>query len=306
MTKYTVDYIPKRSNSQQTNSEGNEIPESNDPLDFMSPVPQEEKDETKLEKILTLNKEENGVKEKVAEVIIDIDGVAKITYPERYNRADISDISDILEYIKHANSYYRQNEYNTSEYDEDYAKDGRDDYTAIFSMALNAIVSKNCVVPDVLYCPKPINTLEGESIVENFTATKNNETITNFQRRISRHIFESVDKVRKSRNKSRFIFVPYRIEICNNKREYAHELLLAFDTSKQQGENGYVKYFDSSHFTQTVPGNKITTFFPNPPFPESFGIKENNSISNDLINKDEVFQKEEGSMSCTYWLKLLC
>lgn len=85
------------------------------------------------------------------------------------------------------------------------------------------------------------------------------------------------------------------------KREYVHELLLVFDTSKQQGENGYVKYFDSSHFTQTVPERIITTFFPDPPFPESFGIKENNSISNDLINKGEVFQKEEGSMSCSYW-----
>lgn len=227
MTKYAVDYIPKRSNSQQTNSEGNKIPESNDPLDFMSPVPQEEKDETKLEKILTLNKEENGVEEKVAEVTIDIDGFAKITYPERYNRADISDISDILEYIKHANSSYRQNEYNTSEYDEDYAKDGRDDYTTIFSMALNAIASKNGVVSDVLYCPKPINTLEGESIVENGTTTKNNETIMKFQQRISRHIFESVDKVRESRNKSRFIFVPYRIEICNNKKRICTRIIIS-------------------------------------------------------------------------------
>ena len=168
MTKYTVDYIPKRSNSQQTNSEGNKIPESNDPFDFISPVPQEEKDETKLEKILTLNKKENGIKEKVAEVTIDIDGVAKITYPERCNRADI------LEYIKHANSSCRQQKNVALKYDENYAKDGRDDYTAIFSMALNAIVSKNCVVPDVLYYPKPINTLDGESIVENGTTTKNN------------------------------------------------------------------------------------------------------------------------------------
>ena len=78
MLKYTIDYNPKKNNSQQTNSEGNEIPESNDPLDFMSPVPQEEKDETKLERILTLNKEENGVKEKVAEVTIDVGGFAKI------------------------------------------------------------------------------------------------------------------------------------------------------------------------------------------------------------------------------------
>ena len=131
-------------------------------------IPQEEKDETKLEKILTLNKKENGVKEKVAEVTIDIDGVAKITYPERYNRADI------LEYIKHANSSCRQQKNVALKYDENYAKDGRDDYTAIFSMALNAIVSKNCVVPDVLYYPKPINTLDGESIVENGTTTKNN------------------------------------------------------------------------------------------------------------------------------------
>lgn len=284
MTKYTVDYIPKRSNSQQTNSEGNKIPESNDPLDFMSPVPQEEKDETKLEKILTLNKEENGVEEKVAEVTIDIDGFAKITYPERYNRADISDISDILEYIKHANSSYRQNEYNTSEYDEDYAKDGRDDYTVIFSMAINAIASKNGVVSDVLYCPEPRETLDGEGRMDN-------NSRKNFQKRISEHIFESVGNIRESENenKPKFIFVPYKIGIYGEKGIQIHELLLVFDTSKQKGENGYVKYFDSLHFTQTVPGNEITTFFHNPPFPKSFGINKDS-----LINKDEVFQKEEG------------
>ena len=214
MTKYTVDYIPKRSNSQQTNSEGNKIPESNDPFDFISPVPQEEKDETKLEKILTLNKKENGVKEKVVEVTIDIDGVVKITYPERYNRADI------LEYIKHANSSYRQNEYNTSEYDEDYAKDGRDDYTAIFSMALNAIVSKNCVVPDVLYCPEPRETLDGEGKTDNGSRK-------NFQQRISRHIFESIGKIKENENKPKFIFVPYKMVYIWRERNTSTRIIIS-------------------------------------------------------------------------------
>ena len=211
MTKYTVDYIPKRSNSQQTNSEGNEIPESDDPFDFMSPVPQEEKDETKLEKILILNKEENGVKEKIAEVTIDIDGFAKITYPERYNRADI------LEYIKHANSSCRQQKNVALKYDENYAKDDRDDYTAIFSMALNAIVSKNCVVPDVLYCPEPKETLDGESRMDN-------NSRKNFQQRISRHIFESIGKIRESENenKPKFIFIPHKIGIYMARKEYKH------------------------------------------------------------------------------------
>lgn len=49
---------------------------------------------------------------------------------------------------------------------------------------------------------------------------------------------------------------------------------------------------------KTIPDDKISTVFPNPPF-------SNNFSKNNLINKDEknIFQKQEDNMSCTYWVE---
>ena len=84
-------------------------------------------------------------------------------------------------------------------------------------MALNAIASKNGVVSDVLYCPEPRETLDGEGRMDN-------NSRKNFQKRISEHIFESVGNIRESENenKPKFIFVPYKIGIYMARKEYKH------------------------------------------------------------------------------------
>lgn len=266
-------------------------------FDYMTLQEPTEKDETKKEKTISLAKKLKNSEEKeelVISVKISPEGVAKIICPNEYDSDDIDCMIGII------NSNKREKLGNNSNYDEDFSKDKRDDPEVIFSMILNAATYENHMLK-ILYFPEPTETLEGENPISDDIGICN-DARKKYQERISKHIFESIEKMKQTlnENKPKFVFVPYKIGIWGAKGLQSHELLLVFDMSKQKGDEGYVKYFDSSHFTQTIPEEKIKVIFPEPPFSEGFGIKKN-----DLINKKEenVFQKGENNMSCTYWVE---
>lgn len=194
-------------------------------------------DQTNMKKIISLTKKLKESKssteeEIIASIEISPEGYAKITYPSDYSSEDIISI------VKITNSTARESGENLS-YDEDYTKDKRDDGTTIFSMVLNASICEKNSLIEVLYCPEPSELFLNENV-------ENNSARKNFQKRMSNHIFESVEKIQQNKNKPEFILVPYKIGIYSDRLLQSHELLLVFDMNNKD----YVKYFDSSHFTQ--------------------------------------------------------
>ena len=287
MEKYSVNLDFKLADDKGSNTGEIQVESTNfsddDVFSFIALVEPEEKDQTKMKKIITLTKKSSdSIKEDILIIEISPEGFAEITHPDQYDNKFITRMVEI------ANSISRKPGENLN-YDENYAKDVRDDGTVIFSMVLNTIICKKNNTSKVLYFPEPIDMFEDENREDNDARGK-------FQKRISSHMFESVEKIQQSENKPNFIFIPYKISIYGGNGQQSHELLLVFDMKKKKGEKGYVKYFDSSHFTQTIPNKKIKTVFPNPPFPNEFGLNKSG-----LINQEDIFQTQEGSISCSYW-----